>query len=47
LAKSYNLFGRVVQGLNIAQNIQGPGDSTSSKNIKPDVMNHVIVVQAP
>jgi cyclophilin family peptidyl-prolyl cis-trans isomerase len=47
LAKSYNLFGHVVQGLNIAQKIQGPGDSTSSKNIKPDVMNHVIVVQAP
>jgi cyclophilin family peptidyl-prolyl cis-trans isomerase len=47
LAKSYNLFGRVVQGLNIAQKIQGPGDDASTKNIKPDVMNHVIVVQAP
>jgi len=47
LTKSYNLFGRVVQGLNIAQKIQGPGDDASNKNIKPDVMNHVIVVQAP
>jgi peptidylprolyl isomerase len=47
LTKSYNLFGRVVQGLNIAQKIQGPGDDASTKNIKPDVMNHVIVVQAP
>ncbi|HEX6478994.1 MAG TPA: peptidylprolyl isomerase [Ktedonobacteraceae bacterium] len=47
LTKAYNLFGRVVQGLNIAQEIQGPGDDASTKNIKPDVMNHVIVVQAP
>ncbi|HLH63768.1 MAG TPA: peptidylprolyl isomerase [Ktedonobacteraceae bacterium] len=47
LAKSYNLFGRVVQGLNIAQKIQGPGDDPSTKNIKPDVLEHVIVVQAP
>lgn len=47
LTKSYNLFGRVVQGLNIAQKIQGPGDAASSKNIKPDVLKHVIVVQAP
>lgn len=47
LPKSYNLFGRVVQGLNIAQKIQGPGDDASTKNIKPDVMNHVIVVVAP
>lgn len=47
LPKSYNLFGRVVQGLNIAQKIQGPGDTASSKNIKPDVIDHLIVVQAP
>jgi cyclophilin family peptidyl-prolyl cis-trans isomerase len=47
LSKSYNLFGRVVQGLNIAQKIQGPGDDASTKNIKPDTLNHVIVVQAP
>lgn len=47
LPKNYNLFGHVVQGLDIAQKIQGPGDSDTSKNITPDVMNHVIVVPAP
>jgi len=47
LPKSYNLFGQVVQGLNVALQIQGPGDSASSKNIKPDVIDHVIVVPAP
>ena len=47
LQKSYNLFGHIVQGLNVAQKIQGPGDDASSKNIKPDVINHVIVVAAP
>jgi len=26
--------------------IQGPGDTSSSKNIKPDVIDHVIVVAA-
>lgn len=44
--KSYNLFGRVTMGLNIAQKIQGPnpsGDATAQK-IKPDVINHVLVV---
>jgi cyclophilin family peptidyl-prolyl cis-trans isomerase len=46
LAKSYNLFGVVVQGLNVALQIQGPGDDASTKNIKPDVMKHVIVVPA-
>ncbi len=46
LQKSYNLFGHVVQGLNVVQKIQGPGDSASSKNIKPDHIEHVIVVQA-
>ncbi len=46
LPKSYNLFGHVVQGLSIAQKIQGPGDDASTKNVTPDVMNHVIVVQA-
>lgn len=44
--KKYNLFGHVVQGLDIAQQIQGPGDDASTKNITPDVMNHVIVVVA-
>ena len=47
LTKEYNLFGRVVQGLDIAQKIQGPGDDASTKNIKPDVINHVIVATAP
>ena len=46
LPKSYNLFGHVVQGLDIAQKIQGPGDDASTKNVTPDVMNHVIVLQA-
>ncbi|HYT34691.1 MAG TPA: peptidylprolyl isomerase [Ktedonobacteraceae bacterium] len=47
LQKLYNLFGHVVQGMNVALNIQGPGDSANSKTIKPDVINHVIVVAAP
>lgn len=46
LPKSYNLFGRVVQGIDIAKKIQGPGDDASTKNVTPDVMNHVIVVSA-
>ncbi len=46
LAKSYNLFGVIVKGLNVALQIQGPGDDTSTKNIKPDTMNHLIVVAA-
>ena len=46
LQKSYNLFGHVVQGLDIAKKIQGPGDDDSSKNIKPDVINQVVVVAA-
>lgn len=44
LPKSYNLFGRVVLGMDVAQKIQGPGDDPSTKNIKPDVMDRVIVV---
>jgi peptidylprolyl isomerase len=44
--KKYNLFGHVVQGLDIAQKIQGPGDDPSTKNVTPDVMNHVVVVAA-
>ncbi|MEO8956470.1 MAG: peptidylprolyl isomerase [Ktedonobacteraceae bacterium] len=47
LQKSYNLFGHVVQGMDVALKIQGPGDDASSKNIKPDTIEHVIVVQAP
>ena len=47
LTKSYNLFGRVVQGMNVALKIQGPDPNNSAtKNIVPDVMTHVIVVQA-
>lgn len=47
LAKSYNLFGRVVQGMNIALKIQGPNpDDSKTSKIVPDVMNHVIVLQA-
>jgi cyclophilin family peptidyl-prolyl cis-trans isomerase len=50
LAKSYNLFGVIVKGLDVALEIQGPNpDSTdaTAKSIKPDIMNHVAVVQAP
>jgi peptidylprolyl isomerase len=47
LQKSYNLFGHVVQGLDVTKKIQGPDDSASSKKIKPDHIKHVIVVQAP
>lgn len=46
LPKSYNLFGRVVQGLDIAKKIQGPGDDAATKSIVPDIMNHVVVVAA-
>ncbi|HXL36175.1 MAG TPA: peptidylprolyl isomerase [Ktedonobacteraceae bacterium] len=46
LQKSYNLFGRVVLGLDVAQKIQGPGDDAASKNIKPDQIYHVIVLPA-
>ncbi|MBA2394342.1 MAG: peptidylprolyl isomerase [Ktedonobacteraceae bacterium] len=46
LAKSYNLFGIVVKGMDVALQIQGPGDDASTKNIKPDKMRHVIVVPA-
>jgi cyclophilin family peptidyl-prolyl cis-trans isomerase len=44
LQKSYNLFGRVVLGMDVAQKIQGPGDDPSTKNIKPDIINHVVIV---
>ena len=47
--KSYNLFGHVTMGLNIAQKIQGPEASidpnyAATKNIKPDTLNYVTVV---
>ncbi len=43
LQKSYNLFGRVVEGLNVAKAVQGPGDDANSKNITPDIVNKVII----
>ena len=50
LAKSYNLFGHVVQGMNVALEIKGPdhdqGADPSLANIKPDVIYHVIVAAA-
>jgi cyclophilin family peptidyl-prolyl cis-trans isomerase len=46
LQKSYNLFGRVVLGMDVAQKIQGPGDDAASKNIIPDQIYHVIVLPA-
>jgi peptidylprolyl isomerase len=51
LQKQYNLFGHVVQGMDVVKNIKGPdtdpGADPSLANVTPDVMNHVIVVQAP
>ena len=47
LPKSYNLFGHVVKGLDIAKLIQGPGDDPATKNIQPDLINHLVVVAAP
>jgi peptidylprolyl isomerase len=48
LQKLYNLFGHVVLGMDVVLKIQGPdSNNPKTKNIKPDVMNHVIVVQAP
>ena len=47
LQKSYNLFGHVVQGMDVVLKIQGPGDAAATKKIKPDVIDHIVVVQAP
>ncbi|HLQ28362.1 MAG TPA: peptidylprolyl isomerase [Ktedonobacteraceae bacterium] len=47
LQKQYNLFGHVVQGMNIVLKIQGPGDDAASKKITPDIIDHLIVVAAP
>jgi cyclophilin family peptidyl-prolyl cis-trans isomerase len=44
LSKNYNLFGRVTMGLNIALQVQGPGDDPTTKNVKPDLLNFVTVV---
>ncbi len=46
LQKSYNLFGRVVKGIEVAQKTQGPGDDAATKNITPDTINHVVIVAA-
>lgn len=42
----YNLFGHVVQGMNVALKIQGPNPSgtAAQQKITPDVINHLIVV---
>jgi cyclophilin family peptidyl-prolyl cis-trans isomerase len=50
--KSYNLFGHIVQGMNVANQIQGPASSADpdyqqTKNIKPDQINYLVVAQAP
>ncbi|MGH2506142.1 MAG: peptidylprolyl isomerase [Ktedonobacteraceae bacterium] len=44
LQKQYNLFGHVTMGMNVALLVQGPGDAATSKNITPDILNHVVVV---
>src|SRR5579883_2129465 len=45
-SKSYNLFGHVTMGLNIAQKIQGPNPqgSAAEQKIVPDIIRHVVVV---
>ena len=45
----YNLFGHVVQGMNVALKIQGPNPSgtAAQQKITPDVINHIILVVAP
>ncbi len=50
--KSYNLFGHVVKGMNVANEIKGPAgpgdpDYQQTKNIKPDQINYLVVAQAP
>ena len=44
LPKSYNLFGRVVQGMNVVQALRGP--SEVDKNVTPDTMYYVRVAAA-
>jgi peptidylprolyl isomerase len=45
----YNLFGHVVQGMNVALKIQGPNPSgtAAQQKITPDVINHLVVAVAP
>jgi len=44
LPKSYNLFGHVVEGMNVVKVLQGPSDS--DKSIAPDTMYYVKVTAA-
>jgi len=46
LPKSYNLFGHIVKGMDIANKIQGPGDDPATKNAKPDFINYLVVAPA-
>jgi peptidylprolyl isomerase len=46
LKPQYNLFGRVVAGINVALKIQGPDPDNGKTNIKADVINHIIVIKA-
>jgi peptidylprolyl isomerase len=45
LPKSYNLFGHVVQGMDVVRVLRGPSDS--DKSIPPDTMYYVKVTVAP
>ncbi|GAC1371556.1 MAG: hypothetical protein PVS3B1_31730 [Ktedonobacteraceae bacterium] len=44
LPKNYNLFGRVVQGLDVVKKLRGP--SEVNKNVAPDTMYYVRVASA-
>jgi len=46
LQPQYNLFGHVVAGMDVVLKIQGPDPDNGKTNITPDVMNHVIVLEA-
>ena len=44
LDKKYNLFGKVVKGLDIAQSIQGPNENDNKT--APDLLNYVVVAES-
>lgn len=44
--KKYNLFGKVVRGLDIAKQITGPADGQKLEDVAPDRINYVVVVAA-
>ncbi|GCE47538.1 cyclophilin family peptidyl-prolyl cis-trans isomerase [Thermosporothrix hazakensis] len=47
LQKEYNLFGRIVKGMDVALAIQGPNpDDENAPQPAPDLINHVVVVPA-